>query len=119
MSYLRVIPRDLFNEANLLKCYGTLWIAIEGHRQAKFSQECMDSFPIVMRDDDGSLCIDGLFLDVGEAQYRLTRPCNSREPFPLYAERVEFWADPVAVFNPDGTLSDEFTKLINLQPFTP
>jgi len=29
MSYTRVIPRDLFNEANLLKCYGQIYIEVE------------------------------------------------------------------------------------------
>ncbi len=32
MTYKRVIPRDLFNEANLLKCYGALWIALDNAR---------------------------------------------------------------------------------------
>ncbi len=27
--YARVIPRDLFNEANLLKCFGNLYLRLE------------------------------------------------------------------------------------------
>ena len=29
MSYPRVIPRDLFNEASLLKCYGQVYLKLE------------------------------------------------------------------------------------------
>lgn len=32
MSYFRVIPRDLFNEASLLKCYGRLAILLDDMR---------------------------------------------------------------------------------------
>lgn len=113
MSYQRVIPRDLFNEANLLKCYGALWIAIEGHRTARFSESDMENFSVAMRESDGWIYIKGLFLLVGSRRFRLTRPCNSRDPFPLYAEAMESDAEPVAVFNDDGTLAQEFWELIS------
>jgi hypothetical protein len=32
VSYFRVIPRDLFNEASLLKCYGRLAILLDDMR---------------------------------------------------------------------------------------
>lgn len=30
--YIRVVPRDLFNEGDLLKCYGRLWILLDERR---------------------------------------------------------------------------------------
>lgn len=114
MSYHRVIPRDLFNEASLLKCYGALYIALENHNgEARFSQEDLPSFDIVQRDDDGAIFVDNLSLITRGRMYRLTRPLNSRQPWPLYAERIDDdSADPVAVFNDDGTLSADMKTLI-------
>lgn len=115
MGYHRVIPRDLFNEASLLKCMGALYIALENDnsRRTYFSDEDLPSFDIVQRDEDGSIFVDNLTLIAGEHTYRLTRPLNSRQPWPLYAERIDDERfDPVAVFNNDGTLSDDMKTLI-------
>jgi hypothetical protein len=116
MSYTRVIPRDLFNEASLLKCYGALYIALDdwrGHR-ATWSNDDLPSFDIVQNEDDGSITIENLTLIAGEHSYRLMRPLNSRQPWPLYAERVDdpdF--DPVAVFNDEGALTVDFRNLVS------
>lgn len=118
MSYNRVIPRDLFNEANLLKCYGQLYILLErlhGHHAA-FSAEDLDSFDITQSPADGSITIENLLLIVGAENYRLRRPLNSREPWPLYAEKTDdddF--DVVLVFDDDGQLSaDMRTRILGL-----
>jgi hypothetical protein len=42
MGYTRVIPRDLFNEANLLKCIGGLYIALE-HVESRAPTGCRDA----------------------------------------------------------------------------
>jgi hypothetical protein len=113
MSYLRVIPRDLFNEANLLKCYGKLYIETEGIRSVGFSEQCLDSFDVVQREDDGYLFIENLLFLIHGVPYRLVRPLNSREQWPLYAEKVH---DPefelLPVFESNGNLSPEMGRLI-------
>lgn len=114
MSYQRVIPRDLFNEASLLKMYGALYIALENRNgDARFSQEDMPSFEIIQRDEDGAIFVANLDLIVKGASYRLIRPLNSRQPWPLYAEnRDDPNAEPVAVFNDGGALSVDMLTLL-------
>jgi hypothetical protein len=115
MSYQRVIPRDLFNESSLLKCYGRLYIVLEkiaGH-SARFSEDDVSQFDIEQRQDDGSIFIENLSLVIGENQFRLVRPLNSRQPWPLYAELIgdpEF--EPVEVFDDQGELTAEMRALL-------
>ena len=48
MTYTRVIPRDLFNEGDLLKCYGRLWILLDetrGHVAQLGEEEQLPSAP--------------------------------------------------------------------------
>jgi hypothetical protein len=121
MSYIRVIPRDLFNEASLLKCLGALYIALEtaGDHRAKFGVDDVDRFDIVQNPDDGSLYVANLPFLIGGSPYHLSRPLNSRAPWPLYAQRC--WPGDrdddsvVSVFCEDGKLSGEFLRLINLE----
>ena len=121
MTYTRVIPRDLFNDANLLKCYGRLWICLE-NRFGPFVR--MDDlagfgrFEIVQRPEDGWTYLDNLPITIRGEAYRLVRPLNSREPWPLWAERI---GDPdfeaVAVFDDAGNLSEDFERLLSGAPF--
>ena len=118
MSYRRVIPRDLFNEASLLKCYGRLYIALEKlNGAARFSAEDLASFDIVQSEDDGSITVRNLSLIVGVNEYSLWRPLNSRGRWPLYASATDdpdF--DPVAVFTDEGELTVDMCNLIGRQP---
>lgn len=113
MSYERVIPRDLFNEASLLKCYGRLYIVLEGYRNVGFAMNSVSSFDVVQREDDGALYVENLPFTIGDYEYRLTRPLNSRAPWPLYAESLDdpdF--DPVCVFTDSGALTIEMSALV-------
>jgi hypothetical protein len=111
MSYIRVLPRDLFNEANLLKCVGALWIKLENHPNAKFDQEDVDAFDIRQSDDDGSLSIVNISLTIHGRRYRFRRPLNSRASWPLYIREDGEW-DDVPVFTDGGDLSPEIRELI-------
>lgn len=116
MSYIRVIPRDLFNEANLLKCYGRLYICLErdfGELVHMGGEDGLERFDIVQRTDDGWTYIANIPLTVRGVSYRLVRPLNSREPWPLYAEEIgNPDADPIEVFDADGELSQAFRYLL-------
>lgn len=113
MSYTRVIPRDLFNEASLLKCYGKLWHILEGNPKARFPDEPVESFDIVQSISDGRIWVENLPLVIDGAKYRLSRPLNSRELWPLYAECMDdFEVEEIQVFTDDGDLTPEMKALI-------
>ena len=113
MSYERVIPRDLFNESSLLKCYGRLYIVLEGHQRARFKMESVPSFDVVQREHDGFLFVENLTFTIGQHEYRLVRPLNSRSAWPLYAERIEDEDfESIAVFTDAGELTAEMLELI-------
>ncbi len=117
MSYLRVIPRDLFNESNLLKCMGQLYLCLERVDNSIAWLEHDDAaFDIQQSDDDGSTWVENVtlyrVLDGVAHPVHLHRPMNSREPWPLYATG-DYDCD-VPVFNPDGTLSREFRSLLGV-----
>lgn len=112
-EYRRVIPRDLFNEANLLKCYGQLWLCLEKLNLADVSLDRDvdgDPFEVWQDEDSGATCILNIYLYVRGEVIALHRPLNSREPFPLYATTGE--GDEVAVFAADGTLSADMLALL-------
>lgn len=117
MSYSRVIPRDLFNEANLLKCYGQLALVLDSHQDhdALLVDDHVDAgFQVEQNPDDGSIRLTNLPLHIGGREVRLYRPLNSREPWPLWVEASEL--DPNAedfeVFDADGKPSPAFLDLI-------
>ena len=115
MSYIRVIPRDLFNEASLLKCLGKLYILVENttDRSAKFDVEDVPAFEIQQDENDGSIYVANLPFSVSGRRVHLSRPLNSREPWPLYLslpEDPDF--DTIAVFDETGNLSPDIHSLI-------
>lgn len=120
MSYPRTIPRDLFNEADLLKCYGRLVILLGETRdhRASITPDQVDSFDIQQDDGSGGITIANLAFKVGGVRYDLQRPLNSRRAWPLLVETCESDPDfdPVDVFPEEGSLSPEFLELIAEQP---
>jgi hypothetical protein len=115
MSYRRVIPRDLFNEADLLKCYGRLWLCLDnlarGHAaQLGDDDGDHDGAPFrIEQGASGDITVANVPFKIHGNDWRLTRPLNSREPWPLYAENDD---ECVSVFTGDGELSAEFRALI-------
>lgn len=115
MSYTRVIPRDLFNEANLLKCMAALWIALDsrgGHaaRISNDDQSVDDGFAIEMDPSDGSISVTNVSFTIGGEDYRLWRPLNARSAWPLYVNHGD---ESIRVFTESGDLSEEFWALIS------
>lgn len=104
--YRRVLPRDLFNEANLLKCLGKLWLILESERFSDvcFREESVDRFEVGQDDDDGSISVQTVTLMVRGVPRRLWRPLNSREPWPLMVRNI---FEDYPVFTNYGNLSDE------------
>lgn len=116
MSYLRVIPRDLFNEADLLKCLGQLWLHLDmladGSTVLGDADGEHDGAPFDIQQDEGSgaLTVANLPFFIGGRPYRLTRPLNARAKWPLYATDEE--DGETRVFDEEGNLSPEFAALI-------
>lgn len=117
MTYLRVIPRDLFNEGNLLKCYGRLWILLDetrGHNARlgdKDGDHSGEPFEVMQNEATGGITLVNLPFTIGGEVWRLERPLNSRETWPLYCINVES-EDEIAVFDDDGRFTSEFVQLI-------
>ena len=115
MSYTRVIPRDLFNEANLLKCLGHLYIMLESQPpgQAQFDVEDLPAFEIEQDESDGSIHVANLPFSVGARKARLSRPLNSRADWPLYLslpDDPDF--EPFPVFEKTGFFTDDMLNFM-------
>ena len=126
MTYARVIPRDLFNEANLLKCYGRLWCLLDetrGHNArlgldpAANDGEDYSGAPFDVQQEisDGGISIANIPFRVGGTLYRLYVPLNNRRAWPLWCEAFDQEGVPEfceRVFDDDGHLSPQFFALI-------
>ena len=114
MNYHRVIPRDLFNESMLLKCLGSLSLAIldgaEGTSRLSFKHnDEKRGFIIGMDHSDGSIRCGNLILNfMDKFPIDLFHTMNNRQPWPL---KFEWLGDTGDVFNENGSLSEEFINL--------
>jgi hypothetical protein len=114
-SYRREIPRDLFNEANLLKCYGQIYIQLEhGNYPNVELVHNGGAFAITQDQSDGSLCIANVRLIVQGRAYNPRRPLNSRQSWPLYLwgpDDVE-----IEVFTDTGVFTEEMMVFLRGAP---
>lgn len=109
-DYTRVIPRDLFNEGDLLKCWGKLWIALDKLNDGRVVVDHDgEAFRIVQDETDGSLAVENLRLCAHGRVREVRRPLNSRDPWPL---RLTVDDEDVQIFTADGALSGEFIAFI-------
>lgn len=116
MTYKRVVPRDLFNEANYLKCVGQIGLklldyphqypnvkldSLEYEEQGLKIYQCLYS---------GATYDRNLMLIINDISYHIERPLNSRDKYPVYITIKE---ESFTVLNEIGEFSDEFKTLIN------
>ena len=111
MSYQRDIPRDLFNEASLLKCYGRIYINLETaelpHVELEYDGAAFD----VQQDfGSGGIYLANVKLKVKGKACRLLRPLNSRGAWPLYL--IDDNEEEVAVFADDGSFTPEMRDFL-------
>lgn len=117
-EYVRVIPRDLFNEGDLLNCHGRLAIALEGlESRARLIDDDVDRFRILQSQASGGLVIANIRFEIDGVAHRLERPLNSRRRNPLMVEAKDGNPDfePVRVFEEDGSLTPEMLTLIGAE----
>ena len=113
MSYRRVIPRDLFNEAKLLKCYGRLALLVhDGMADPLTFKHDGEPFDIHQDESDGGLFVGNVKFEAGKEAIVLKTAYGSKDPYPLFyvdGEGVES-----RVFYDDGRLTDDFKKFVEL-----
>jgi hypothetical protein len=111
MPYKRVIPRDLFNEANLLKCCGRIYINLETANLPHVELEHNGAAFDVQQDfGSGDIYVANIRLMVSGKGYRLCRPMNSREAWPLYVLAED--DEQIEVFTDDGSFSAEMIDFL-------
>lgn len=117
MTYQRVIPRDVFNEAKLLKCLGQLCLLIED-RKCDLVVEHFNSFTgfrIIRDDSDGGLMCTNLqfYRKVGNQlkPQEVYSAMNARDPYPLLTVSAAT-GEEIEVLNDDGTLTEDFKRAI-------
>jgi hypothetical protein len=114
-KYERVIPRDLFNEATLLKCMGKVCLLIEDRminlqiREA--SPSLVNGFDIRQDISSGDIKVANLSITLYGIELEFFTPLNSREPWPLRCTHPDI-EDEIEVFNQDGSLNEQFNQLV-------
>ena len=112
MTYHRVLPRDAFNEANMLKCLGQLSLIV--HKYYEQDTRLQLSFdpdqPFNMDlNQDGGLMFTNLYLVIRDRIHFLQRPMNSREAYPIY---LDISGEPITILTESGELTQEFKDLL-------
>lgn len=115
MTYTRVCPRDLFNEGNLLRCLGQLFLKTEGMDGVGWHDpQPGETFHVEQDGADGSISSASAWLTINDENVHTYRPLNSREPWPLYCDRVgmDDLTEEVPVFDEHGELTAEFLAVL-------
>lgn len=104
MSYTRVLPRDAFNEANLLKCVGKLTLLIEDRMLPGWSYDYDgEPFDIHQNEADGSISVRNVRFMKGDYEIYISTPLNSRRAWPAMATggayECEFLFDDTGKFS--------------------
>lgn len=117
MTYLRVLPRDLFNESKLLKCLGAFHLICDGSfreynveivlndedAECEGFRICQDMY------NDGALYCENYEVLVNGHQIRLYTHYNSKAAYPLYVMEA-FIECPV--LDEKGALTGEFERFL-------
>ncbi len=111
MDYDRVVPRDFFNEAKLLKCMGVLAVKILDNQLPEGISieidEGGDPFQIEMLQEDGSLSVVNYPVTINGEEVIMKTKYNSKDNFPLYCMIDD---EDYLVFNESGEFDQDFIK---------
>ena len=111
MNYQRVLPRDLINEAALLRNVARLFRKLNGVANIEWLQ--FDPEAIVHDDDDDSVYLTDLVLRIGQSRHFLCCPAHNveSEEWPLFVWNFDD-ESVTYVFETDGELTTQFHALI-------
>lgn len=115
-KYIRVLPRDLFNEAKLLKCIGRLCLLIHDNTTPIRMSFIDDGKPFeIALMDEGALTVVNvrvlIHLNDDPMEFVFKTIYNRQSNFPLY---VEHDGCDYLVFNEAGNFSEEFNEFIKI-----
>lgn len=112
-THCRVIPRDFFNEAKLLKCFGQLALKIADCNLPDGLiieiEESGDPFNVVLM-DEGSLTISNYRTLVNRFPVIFKTTYNSKSAYPFFCELD--YCD-YEVFDNIGEFTEEFINAFN------
>lgn len=117
---MRTIPRDLFNQANLLENMGKLYIALEKYNLQDSIEDYdweKDSFEMVIDEDNARAHIQGVCLLTEHGEYSLYRNINARERYSIFIEGDDY--ETCDVFTEEGEISEEILSLLGYKAPTP
>lgn len=108
-TYTRVIPRDFFNEAKLLKCMGQLALKIlDCQTPCEISIEDSGEPFYIQLLDEGSLCVANYPVSVKGHSLRFKTTYNSKSSWPFYCE-IDY--TDYQVFDETGNWHEDFIQL--------
>jgi hypothetical protein len=105
MSYTRIVPRDLFNEASLLKCLGRVALLIHDGKLPglRLNEHALETgFNVMQNPDTGGTFCQNFILYSDSGLLHHERNLNARDPWPLYLTDEQ--DNEYCVFNDDGSL---------------
>lgn len=112
VTYRRVLPRDLFNEAKLLKCAGKLVLAIEDGYVTNVTYEHDTTFTqnfIVGQDQsDGSVYLHNLKFYLCGVELGFSVPQDKTQSWNAYVDSFPLGFESLPVFDEHGKLTTEF-----------
>lgn len=115
MGYNRVLPRDLFNEAKLLKCLGQLCLLIhEGKCSLKVVHDTKywEGFNVQQDPGDGDLFVVNLKVHTKDGKsVSLDTGLNAKEPYPMLFSIGDVAEQPL--FTDAGQLSPEYFRYLH------
>lgn len=112
-NYNRVIPRDLFNEAKLLKCVGRLCLMIHNNQtpvDMNFEHDGAE-FEIIML-PGGSLCISNVLISIKGLEKTFATSYNSKSNYPFFI--IDDEEGEIYIFNENGDFTQDFIDYCNL-----
>lgn len=115
MTYKRVSPRDMFNEAKLLKCLGRLYLLY--HEEMFYKEvtlthntEESERFLIELDENNNSLYCSNLYMRIDNKLCELSTAYNSRLHYPLEMKTPE--GEYIYVFDEEGELTEKAALLL-------
>lgn len=113
-DYKRVLPRDLFNEAGLLKAVGRVVVLLgeTDNHTARILEDQVDQFRIIQDATSGSIRIANITFQVNGREWILERALNSRFSWSLEARLPDYSEDEIEVFTDNGDFTKEMLDLI-------
>lgn len=108
---MRTIPRDLFNQANLMENIARLYIALEEKAKEGILVDDTpdkDSFTMSVDEHNNTQEIEYIFLNIEDERKSIFRYINSRERYSIYIE--DGYGDDLEIFTESGELSEGFLE---------